>query len=282
MNAIHAKKAYVTLYIHTHVLTHTYICLCTYMYVCIWKKEMHTACHVGFLCVWGRWFSVKCRALYKVLFFSNKAEMYLLLPLFIWEGKVPWFWQMFCSSLPFGERVMEWGGGEILFLFWRLPEILGWIWSCVTLSRASSAAKNACSGLTSLLRHDLNSFSSECLWILMNNTGKKTRWMWWHGKNTSVYAPAFNLLLQRSFICCKNNEWILDKKKHGQTKYCNFILTLSALCFEQNVIFSVSILSILAAVPETCSLTASDRWAGCKWCGEDHSNWMVKANGYFQ
>lgn len=99
-------------YIYTHVLTHTYICLCTYIYVCIWKKEMHTACHVGFLCVWGRWFSVKCRALYKLLFFSNKAEMYLLLPLFIWEGKVPWFWQMFCSSLPFGERVMEEGGGR--------------------------------------------------------------------------------------------------------------------------------------------------------------------------
>lgn len=30
---------------------------------------MHTACNVGFLCVWGRWFSVKCRALYKLFVF---------------------------------------------------------------------------------------------------------------------------------------------------------------------------------------------------------------------
>lgn len=44
---------------------------------------MHTACNVGFLCVGGGWFSVKCRALYKLLgFFSNKVEMHCCLCLF--------------------------------------------------------------------------------------------------------------------------------------------------------------------------------------------------------
>lgn len=76
-----------------------------------------------------------------------------------------------------------------------------------------------------------------------------------------MYSPAFNLFWQWSFISCKNNEWILDRKKHCQTKYCNFILILRAVCFEQNVICreaSISILSILAVVPVTCSLSASD------------------------
>lgn len=125
-------------YIYTHTCAHTYIYMSVYIYICMYMKKENAyslPCWIS-LCVWGRWFSVKCRALYKLLFFSNKAEMYLLLPLFIWEGKVPWFWHMFCSSLPFGE---EGNGGkgveEIFFLFWRLPEILGWIWSCVTLSR---------------------------------------------------------------------------------------------------------------------------------------------------
>lgn len=84
MNANHAKKKLRhTLYIHPRAPTHIYICVCTYIYVCIWKQKMHTACNVGFLCVWGGWFSVKCRALYKFLgFFSNKIEMHCCLCLF--------------------------------------------------------------------------------------------------------------------------------------------------------------------------------------------------------
>lgn len=133
MNANHAKKKKShTLYIHPRAPTHIYICVCTYIYVCIWKQKMHTACNVGFLCVWGGWFSVKCRALYKLLgFFSNKVEMHCCLCLFeSTQGAVVLEKALLLFPSIFWVTKKGLGGLDgSLFIFWGLPELLGWVWS---------------------------------------------------------------------------------------------------------------------------------------------------------
>lgn len=87
-----------TIYTHAYANTHIYMCIYIYMYVCIWKK-MHTACNVGFLCVLGRWFSVKCRALYKLLgFFLIKLKQTVVSVHLRGQGTT--VLEKYCSSLP--------------------------------------------------------------------------------------------------------------------------------------------------------------------------------------
>lgn len=77
------QKKDVTHYIYT-ACSHTHIYMCMYIYICLYMKTetaFSLQCRIS-LCL-GGWFSVKCRALYKLLgFFSNKVEMHCCLCLF--------------------------------------------------------------------------------------------------------------------------------------------------------------------------------------------------------
>lgn len=161
------------------------------------------------LCL-GGWFSVKCRALYKLLgFFSNKVEMRCCLCLFgraqgavVLERALLLFPFIFWVTKK-GLRVRD--GSP--FISWGLPEFLGWVW-CVW------PRTQGCQGCLQQVHFPTEMWilfhPSWCLWKLMNETKGKTP----HGnritQNIWLYKFALDPLLQWliSLIRIINGLWI--------------------------------------------------------------------------
>lgn len=127
------QKKYVTHYIYTPACAHTHIYMCMYIYICLYMKTENAyslQCRIS-LCL-GGWFSVKCRALYKPLgFFSNKVEMHCCLCLFE-RAQGAMVLERVLLLFPFVSWVTKKGLGGCdgsPFIFWGLPELLGWVWS---------------------------------------------------------------------------------------------------------------------------------------------------------